>query len=88
MLDDDVDEFAGGEDDEFFGFLREVGFDFFVCEDGLFDGFFVLGLVGGEGEFGAEFAVDLDDEFYCFGLEGFFVPGGPGVVAAELVEDF
>lgn len=86
-LDDDVDEFGGFRDDDFADFA--VGGEFLDVGVGEGESLELVGIreeVRGDGEFCAEFAIDLDDDFDGVGGEGGFVPGRPDIVATEFFE--
>lgn len=69
-LDDDVDEFGGFRDDDFADFA--VGGEFLDVGVGEGESLELVGIreeVRGDGEFCAEFAIDLDDDFDGVGGE-------------------
>lgn len=81
MLDDDINEFVVGWDDDFLGLgAVKVLLDFRLGESELLQLVVILEIVGSDLEFGAKFTVDLDNDLGSVGDEVFIVPFRPFVV--------
>ena len=78
-LGDDIEQMSLFDEDDFLRGGDEF-FDVFVFEGERLDFCFVVEVGGRDGEFGAEFAVDLDDDFDGVTFEDGFVPSWPFVV--------